>query len=477
MKKISIFSTLLAGVVAFSACTPEIEPAQDPISYDPVDAATLVANVTTADFANPIDLGTYEADLISAFTVDLTATPELGAGDKVSYKMHTSDTEDMAKVKDLAVTVEGNTLKVSKEELNEIMKGFFGKRPAQNILYVKVRTIVTASTGANIEFISEVYPTTITSAAARTIEESYNLTVVGKDAKKMQHSTTDVYEDPVFFTTIEIEANAEWYITSESGVRFGSGEGEGTLAQDAANNVIMSEAGIYIVNANMETLTFTLEKKEKKAEPKPYWFVGSFNGWNNNATGAAAGLIPMSIVKDYQYDAATGAGAFTFIAYLEVGGEYKLIGKPGSWDDQVGMKDGELVFNDPSSGNIIVSETGYYVVNVNTTDFTTSIEPATTTPAEQPAMEFVGSFEGWGATPVIMEPMGLKHVWYARYTFAEDCEGKFRTDSSWATNWGSKDFPFGLGNPGGDNIMITAGTYDIIFNDATACYYFLPVAE
>lgn len=59
-------------------------------------------------------------------------------------------------------------------------------------------------------------------------------------------------------------------------------------------------------------------------------------------------------------------------------------------------------------------------------------------------------------------------------------EGKFRLNHSWDTTaWGSPDFPTGTASsePGGPNLNITAGTYDVAFNRETGAYAFTdPVA-
>lgn len=54
-------------------------------------------------------------------------------------------------------------------------------------------------------------------------------------------------------------------------------------------------------------------------------------------------------------------------------------------------------------------------------------------------------------------------------------EGKFRLDHSWDTTaWGSTDFPSGTATsePGGPNLNITAGTWDVAFNRETGAYSF-----
>ena len=50
---------------------------------------------------------------------------------------------------------------------------------------------------------------------------------------------------------------------------------------------------------------------------------------------------------------------------------------------------------------------------------------------------------------------------------------KFRANNAWDTNWGSADFPLGVGTQGGADIAVeTAGTYNITLNRVTGAYTF-----
>lgn len=53
-----------------------------------------------------------------------------------------------------------------------------------------------------------------------------------------------------------------------------------------------------------------------------------------------------------------------------------------------------------------------------------------------------------------------------------DGEAKFRKDNDWTTNWGSLGFPTGTGIQNGQNIPVTAGTYNITFDKSTGNYAF-----
>jgi len=51
-------------------------------------------------------------------------------------------------------------------------------------------------------------------------------------------------------------------------------------------------------------------------------------------------------------------------------------------------------------------------------------------------------------------------------------EVKFRANDDWAQNWGSADFPVGIGIQDGSNIPVFGGNYDITFNHTTGEYTF-----
>ena len=54
---------------------------------------------------------------------------------------------------------------------------------------------------------------------------------------------------------------------------------------------------------------------------------------------------------------------------------------------------------------------------------------------------------------------------------------KFRQDGAWTNNWGGSTFLSGTGVPGGSNISVTAGVYDVTFSLTTKAYSFTAVAQ
>lgn len=80
---------------------------------------------------------------------------------------------------------------------------------------------------------------------------------------------------------------------------------------------------------------------------------------------------------------------------------------------------------------------------------------------------------GW-ATDVDMATTDGVNYTLSNFTFPGG-EGKFRLDHSWDTiAWGSTDFPSGtaVSEPGGPNLNITAGTWDVAFNRESGAYAF-----
>lgn len=63
--------------------------------------------------------------------------------------------------------------------------------------------------------------------------------------------------------------------------------------------------------------------------------------------------------------------------------------------------------------------------------------------------------------------------------FDADADGgiKFRVDTAWAINWGSEEFPMGVGVRNGPNIQPVAGNYAVVFNSATGEYAFSPATS
>ncbi|RMG78974.1 MAG: T9SS C-terminal target domain-containing protein [Bacteroidetes bacterium] len=78
---------------------------------------------------------------------------------------------------------------------------------------------------------------------------------------------------------------------------------------------------------------------------------------------------------------------------------------------------------------------------------------------------------GWDSDTNMVQMPGVPWVWTLNIDLV-DGEAKFRADDDWANSWGSTDFPTGVGVPGGENIPVTGGNYNVTFNTASFEYSF-----
>ena len=207
------------------------------------------------------------------------------------------------------------------------------------------------------------------------------------------------------------------------------------------------------------------------AVPDLWYLVGSCIGngsWGNEAANVGIALIPM-------YTEAEDFSVLTYAGYFPAGQGFKLIHKPGSWDEQWGMLDGAYVKNDGGSGNIEVSADGYYAVTYDMNTETLTVEPYTEAVAVFSMITTPGGYQDWNAGGNPMNPMSTvveNHDWVLDATFESDTELKF-ANGTWGVNWGAPTFPVGVGVQNGANIPVEAGSYKIVFNDILGRYYFI----
>jgi hypothetical protein len=238
---------------------------------------------------------------------------------------------------------------------------------------------------------------------------------------------------------------------------------------------------VYSNPVKIKVLPFYIELTD--ALPATYYLIGDCIGdgqWTNNQAAIGVSIIPLSLIENLEYDKVTGKGEFVYTGYFPAGKGFKLIGVPGDWNEQWGANDGAFVHNDGGSGNITVATDGWYTVTLNTVKDELKIEPADVNPADVATMQLVGTFEGWGGTPVVMTQTAGEHshVWYTDITFDADANTsgdnpdgcKFRTDDSWTNSWGGSNFPYSITS--GTNIPYKAGKYRVVFDDLNKCYFF-----
>ncbi len=119
----------------------------------------------------------------------------------------------------------------------------------------------------------------------------------------------------------------------------------------------------------------------------------------------------------------------------------------------------------PGGSNISVDPAGTYdaKLNIVTGEYSFSF----------PVISLTGAaVGGWGVDTDLTTTDGVNYAVTNVVMTTEGC--KFRRDHDWANSWGAADISnnFPTGAPGTNNILATAGTWNITFNNLTKAYSF-----
>lgn len=247
------------------------------------------------------------------------------------------------------------------------------------------------------------------------------------------------FEDAPFYTTstdgiyvayvnlmdgeIKFRENNDW------ANNYGDTDVDGTL--DAGGDNIVVTAGDYKITMDLNDNTYTIEEYS-------WGVVGSgYNDWGGAGPDA-------KFFYDYTTD--------TFKVGVELmDGEIKFR-MNNEWTTDFGDTgaDGTL---DPGGDNIAVTA-GYYMIALDFNAGTYTMEPAD-------IWGVVGSgYNDWGATSDFMFTEVNPGIWVAENVELIDGEIKFRINEAWDVNYGDTGAD-GTLDDGGDNIVVTAGTYII----------------
>lgn len=115
---------------------------------------------------------------------------------------------------------------------------------------------------------------------------------------------------------------------------------------------------------------------------------------------------------------------------------------------------------------------GYYTVTFN--DVTGAYNFQELNPAVYTTLGLIGSAtsSSWNSSTAMTKSSTDPHSWLLEDVTLTDGDGKFRANDSWDINWGGSSFPAGTAVQNGQNIALTAGKYQVTFNDVTGEYLF-----
>lgn len=230
--------------------------------------------------------------------------------------------------------------------------------------------------------------------------------------------------------------------------------------------------------SEVQTITVVLPEDVVEGEEpvKNLFLVGSATptGWDNSATGNNYPLF-----RD-----ANNPNLYYYTGRFEGGADaaLKLIETKGLWAPQYGGENGTLVYRpteaEPDPAAIPVSTTGYYTLTVNIDEMTYTLEPYDASgAATYNSIGIIGDSTpgGWDADQDLTQSDFDPHIWYIRNIELTDGFAKFRVDDAWDVNWGADTPMSGQGTAGGSDIPVSAGTYDVWFNDLSKRYIFIPL--
>lgn len=205
--------------------------------------------------------------------------------------------------------------------------------------------------------------------------------------------------------------------------------------------------------------------------PDVYYIVGDMNGWGTSTDHI---LYPSSTTV-YSYTTQwTGAGNLKFWLDTQVGSWEVAYGCANDGDNSAS---GALV--NSGSGAIVVPTIGeYYTFTADIANMTyTWTRLDNQNPTSYSTIGLIGIGGDWNNDIAMTEV--APHNWYINTEITSDTEIKFRADNGWAASWGNgnnlNDTNYGTAEFNGGNMTISAGTYDIYFNDITTEFVFVPV--
>lgn len=217
---------------------------------------------------------------------------------------------------------------------------------------------------------------------------------------------------------------------------------------------VNSNTAIY---SNIISATITPYGDEIKY-PKVH-IMGGYSDWNWDNAQGLFDFNNSGIYKGWVFFNGRGVDGFKLAIQREEGGWSET----ANW----GLTEGQTVVAEANSIVLISSGSSGNIQNVYVKPFYLfSFDTATATLTNLNQMSSLGIIggagKGWGDSDDITMTFNTEKQVFTATVSLNDGELKFRADGGWDLNWGrSSD---GVLSQGGDNIIVTAGTYTVTVN-------------
>lgn len=396
-----------------------------------------------------------------------------------TYTVQLSSTEDFAKPVTLGTSTT-NTYTTTISALNSALLSA-GYAP-----YTAAPVYIRVSTGSSVSSVISLqvtpYPSSAPVITAPTAGSKLVLDKLNPDVKATSITWTDYATSGVPVTyLVEVAPKGKSNFVSLGSVSdlknidvtnktFNDAVLKAGLVADAAADVdvrvtatTQSTGGTIVKTSNVVTISVTPYTAFKNL-----FLIGDATaaGWGNNNGNQAIFRDPATPTK-FHYSGYFGSSQFKLIEVL------------GQWQPQWGAAGtGVLGSNDGTGADpatIVVPAPGYYDFTMDMVNKTYTFT-ANTTAVTAPmyfTMEFIGDATpgGWNAGTAMTQSSFDPHQWTLQNVTLTTGSAKFRVDSSWSQSWGSNTEFSGIGSTNnGPNIPVTAGTYNVYFNDLDGSY-------
>ena len=441
MKKLSLYITLALAGLFMGACSDDYTDWTSPQSNAQEDAITFPDFKATA--VKAFDLNNPGAQ-VKTFALNEAALPEGYQLANARIEL-TADGVANAKTTTVSTTLAGLA---DSATIQKVVSEAFGLRPIPRTLNAHV--FVNAIKNGQAAYIDAGTVKVVATPKAPKIDTEYYLTGNINDWKNdnvsypVKNSGADVYTDPVFSITLtEAQVAAldkvEFKLTPKSKIGtkdwsecIAAAKEEGKLS---ANNAGGNLSFDIVPGAKVYKLTFNLLDQTWSCTPLSFddylYMAGNANGWKH---------------IDYLYGKEHD-GKYTGFMYLDQQG-FKFCTQPLWNGDNYGAG------LSTTGGNITISEPeGYYKVDVDLANSTMSLTAIT-------RIGVIGdaTVGGWGSDQA-MTYNEADRAWEISNITLTNGAIKFRANNDWKISWGGTVNSLTTDN--GDNIAVTAGTYNI----------------
>lgn len=441
-------------VLALAACTDDYTDWADPITNAEEDAISISG--FTASAADAIDLNSIEADSAKVFNLATGALPEGYTLENVRIELTPDGVENATTT---TVALQSNGL-MSTADLQTLVENVYGKNPTARTFtgHVYANAI---KDGAAVLIDCGTLDVIITPEAPYISEHYYLIGAPSAwDPKEtsmpFSHSSSDVYDDPVFTITFAVEDGDTWFaIADDKTVAsgewsdvLGCAEGNGNngttgfikrrseLSDDGSWKISVNGDAKYVrMTLNMMDYSYTLEKLNFA---EYIYEIGNNTGWGS--------CIPLASPN---FD-----GKYTGYAWLD--GEFKFKPNEDNWDGDWEMVTGDAyagTISESGASNISAPDAGFYQMNVDLATLTYSLTAIS-------SISIIGAATGdssWG-TDLDLTYDASSQCWTGSFDLVAG-EYKFRANHDWTTSWGGTESNLTTNN--GANLSIAAaGTYE-----------------